>query len=208
MQNVNGSILMANHDLSDKSRLLEITKGNKYQVYDDFITDDKGQVVSVNGLDSRVFTTIEQGLLAPAPEFSQTFAQMVQKNKSQDYEAIIARMTANPEMIDLIHAQMGKQTEAAEVTDSLKRHIFYGTELDTVNIKEEIGDILFYCHLAASALGFTVQDCEDAVQRKLAKRFPEGFSNDNAINRDLEVERVELEKSVYADEFLKGMHSA
>lgn len=46
--------------------------------------------------------------------------------------------------MNLLHAQMGIMTECGELADQIKRHLFYGTELDIVNIKEEIGDIMWY----------------------------------------------------------------
>ena len=44
----------------------------------------------------------------------------------------------------LIHACMGMQTETAEFTDALKKAIFYGKTLDVVNLKEELGYLLWY----------------------------------------------------------------
>ena len=40
---------------------------------------------------------------------------------------------------DLLHGAMGLCTESGEIMDALKRHIFYGSPLDILNIKEEIG---------------------------------------------------------------------
>ena len=37
----------------------------------------------------------------------------------------------------LLHGVMGISTEAAELEDVMKKHIFYGKEVDTVNLKEE-----------------------------------------------------------------------
>lgn len=48
------------------------------------------------------------------------------------------------QMMNLLHAQMGIMTECGELADQIKRHLFYGTELDIVNVKEEIGDIMWY----------------------------------------------------------------
>jgi len=94
----------------------------------------------------------------------------------------------------LTHASLGLCTEAAELADAIKKHIFYGKELDTVNLIEEIGDILWY---SAIVLDACQSDFGDAMHRniaKLRKRYPQGiFSADRAINRDVEAERVVLE---------------
>lgn len=46
--------------------------------------------------------------------------------------------------LDLLHCATGLVTESAELVDAIKKHVFYGKPLDVVNIKEEIGDILWY----------------------------------------------------------------
>lgn len=180
---------------------IKLNKGETYPV------DMTNSTVTIDGLDRQCTYAFLNTVFPshidyewPEPEEikfepKESFSDMVQRLKSQDYEAIAARMTANPEMIDLQHAIQGMQTEPAEFTDMIKRHIFYGTDLDFTNGKEEIGDILFYAHLAAKAMGFTIQECEDAVQAKLEKRYPRGFNNEDAVNRNLEVERIVLEGS-------------
>lgn len=50
--------------------------------------------------------------------------------------------------LDLLHCATGLVTESAELVDCIKKHVFYGKPLDVVNIKEEIGDILWYIAIA------------------------------------------------------------
>ena len=50
------------------------------------------------------------------------------------------------------HAVSGLVTESAELLDAYKKHIYYGKELDLVNIKEEIGDLFWYLALACDVL--------------------------------------------------------
>lgn len=45
---------------------------------------------------------------------------------------------------NLLHASLGLITELGELTDIYKRNIFYGKEIDLVNVKEELGDIMWY----------------------------------------------------------------
>lgn len=49
--------------------------------------------------------------------------------------------------LDLLHATLGMITEPAEALDAFKRAIFYGRDLDVVNLLEEIGDAIWYCHI-------------------------------------------------------------
>lgn len=94
---------------------------------------------------------------------------------------------------DLIHASMGLSTEAAEFTDALKKHIFYGKELDEVNLKEEIGDILWYAAIALEALDSNFEEVMQTNIDKLSARYPDKFTEELAENRNLGLERAILE---------------
>ena len=93
----------------------------------------------------------------------------------------------------LIHASMGLVTEAAEFQDALKKSLFYGKPLDTTNLKEEMGDLLWYLALAMDALETDFDAEQDRVIRKLKARYPSKFDNELAENRDLATERKILE---------------
>ena len=93
----------------------------------------------------------------------------------------------------LLHAGMGMATEAGEFVDSLKKTIFYGKPLDEVNLIEEMGDLLWYVGLACDALGVPIELVMDRVVSKLEQRYPEKFTDEAALNRDLEAERKALE---------------
>jgi len=94
----------------------------------------------------------------------------------------------------LIHAAMGLQTESAEFTDALKKYVFYGKELDKVNLKEELGDMLWYMSIAFSALGTTYEEEQERVINKLKVRYPDKFTEEKAEVRDLMAERTVLEQ--------------
>ncbi len=99
----------------------------------------------------------------------------------------------NERNIRLLHGAMGMCTESAELLDALKKHIYYGKELDITNIFEEIGDELWYIALICNELGFKIEDIMETNIKKLAARYPEKFSEEKAINRNLDVERKILE---------------
>jgi NTP pyrophosphatase (non-canonical NTP hydrolase) len=97
----------------------------------------------------------------------------------------------------LLHAQMGMTTEVGEFTDQLKKHIFYGKPLDHVNLEEEIGDLFWYIALALDAC--KVSNWDQLLQRninKLRTRYPDKFKEYDALNRNLEAERKELEDPI------------
>lgn len=93
----------------------------------------------------------------------------------------------------LLHAAMGIATEAGEFMDPLKKALFYGKEVDEVNLKEEIGDILWYIGIACDALDTTVELEMARVLAKLQVRYPDKFEDYLATNRDLAAERTVLE---------------
>ena len=121
------------------------------------------------------------------------------RTNTPDYCQVAGRLEgcefdgAPNKMIDLIHASMGLSTEAAEFTDAIKKHIFYGKELDTVNLKEEIGDILWYAAIALEALGSDFESVMQTNIDKLSARYPDKFTEELAENRDLDKERAILE---------------
>lgn len=64
---------------------------------------------------------------------------------------------ATPEL-DLLHAKLGMITEPAEALDAFKRAIFYGRDLDVVNLLEEIGDAIWYCHIPLIGINSSLFD--------------------------------------------------
>ncbi|AVJ51808.1 nucleotide pyrophosphohydrolase [Pantoea phage vB_PagS_Vid5] len=58
----------------------------------------------------------------------------------------------NNQSMMLLHAVMGIAGEAGELVDAIKKHVFFGKELDKENVVEELGDILFYLEAMAQLL--------------------------------------------------------
>lgn len=93
----------------------------------------------------------------------------------------------------LLHAAIGICTEAGEFFDPLKKYLFYSKLYDEVNLREELGDLLWYIAIACDALDTTVELEMARVIAKLQQRYPEKFSDYLAQNRDLDRERAVLE---------------
>lgn len=93
----------------------------------------------------------------------------------------------------LIHAAIGMCTESGEFIDALKKHIFYGKPLDYVNLEEELGDLMWYVAIAANALDADLGEIMDRNIQKLKTRYPNKFTSEDAINRDIAAERAVLE---------------
>ena len=93
----------------------------------------------------------------------------------------------------LLHAGIGLATESGEFLDALKKSIFYGKDLDTINLKEELGDVLWYLAIAMDALGTDFETEMEKNIKKLKVRYGEKFTQELAENRNIEKEREILE---------------
>ena len=92
----------------------------------------------------------------------------------------------------LIHAVFGMMTEVGELVDVLKKHFFYGRQPDFDNMDEEVGDLMWYVALYCNARGVRLPDILAANNRKLRARYPEKFTEYDALNRDISKEVAAL----------------
>lgn len=123
---------------------------------------------------------------------SENYVSGVLRTDSPVTPEMIARFS-QPETIRLIHATLGMVTEAAELADMLKKHLFYGRPLDLVNAAEEVGDSMWYVGLAVDVLHTTMNEILTMNHEKLRLRYPEKFTEHHAENRNLTAERALLE---------------
>lgn len=98
-----------------------------------------------------------------------------------------------------LHVVLGLCSEVGEFADQLKKHIFYGKPLDVINLKEEIGDLDWYIALACDILKTTLSEIQATNIAKLRQRYPEKFTDENALERDLSAERAILETNLAAE---------
>jgi len=131
---------------------------------------------------------------------SKEYKKQALRTNTPDYRGSASRVVGggrnfgSKKSLDLLHASMGLSTESAEFADALKKHIFYGKELDKTNLKEELGDILWYCAIALEALDTDFESVMKTNIDKLSARYPDKFTEEAAKNRDLDKERAILEK--------------
>lgn len=98
-----------------------------------------------------------------------------------------------PQVIRLIHAAMGLATEAGEILEHLRDHVFDEKPLDTVNLVEEGGDTMWYMGLYSDALKTKLEEIKRINNAKLKSRYPDKFTEEKAIERNLDQERQVLE---------------
>ena len=84
---------------------------------------------------------------------------------------------------DLMHAALGIASEAGEFTTSVKANLIYGKPLDNENLKEELGDLLWFINLACDVLNMDMGEVMEANIQKLKRRYPEKYSDELAVTR-------------------------
>ena len=102
---------------------------------------------------------------------------------------------------DIIHGIIGGATETGEQCEALVKALDdmmqgRAVTFDEVNLKEECGDQLWYLAILLARLG---TDFTTEAKRNIAKlmlRFPAGFTEQNALVRDIAAERALLESEV------------
>lgn len=90
----------------------------------------------------------------------------------------------------LEHMAYGLTTESAEIMDALKKHKFYGRELNIRNIKEECGDLMWYLYQMLEEIGYTPDECREDNIIKLAKRYPDKFRDTVDRDEDFELSHI------------------
>lgn len=104
-----------------------------------------------------------------------------------------ALLRSTDDTMDLVHIGFGLAGEVGEFVDAVKKHLFYGKELDRTNLIEELGDIMWFWAYACRALQVHPHEVLDLNIKKLAARYPKKFEESMALNRDLDKERQILE---------------
>ncbi len=98
----------------------------------------------------------------------------------------LAMRTLNPSLTKkeiLINGVMGLGGESGEVIDYVKKHLFQGHNLDKKVIEKELGDVLWYVAEICEALDLEFDEVFKINIEKLEKRFKNGFSVNESINR-------------------------
>jgi NTP pyrophosphatase (non-canonical NTP hydrolase) len=89
--------------------------------------------------------------------------------------------------VDVIHAILGMEGEVTEISEAALDDTL-SDEQRRAKVIDEAGDTLWYMALMFRHFGITFDEVFAANIAKLAKRYPEKFTTDAAVNRDLEGE--------------------
>lgn len=123
---------------------------------------------------SRVITGARYGSVENASDFMSVYPLFVDRLRNRSIS----------ERDELINYVIGLCGESGEVADIVKKHIFHDHELDQTELVYELGDCLFYICAICNVLGIDFFDLYIANMDKLNKRYPNGFSCYDSINRE------------------------
>src|SRR5688572_3169372 len=101
---------------------------------------------------------------------SKEYVKNALRTESGDMVKIGERLS-EPKNIRLLHGAIGLATEAGEIQDALKKHVFYGKPLDLVNIAEEMGDLFWYLAILSDTIGEPFQKIMETNIAKLKARY-------------------------------------
>ena len=118
----------------------------------------------------------------------------VRKLTEQKEEDESKHLKISQDKIHLVHACLGLISEAGEVLEEVIKSTLENRQLDLTNLHEEGGDFLWYIALYLRTLGTDFETVAAGNTAKLLARYPEKFTSEAALNRDLENEREVLEK--------------
>ena len=82
----------------------------------------------------------------------------------------------------------------SKLADLVKKHIAYNKEIDIDKERQILCDIIDSLDTIYKSLNISISKSLENNINKLKIRFPDGFKELDALNRNLELERKELEK--------------
>lgn len=94
----------------------------------------------------------------------------------------------------IIHAALGVATEGVELIEAVHARLYKDKSFDAVNLQEEFGDVEWYRAFGLATLGQSHEDNLVQNDNKLEKRFGSTFTEEAANTRNLDAERVVLER--------------
>lgn len=126
---------------------------------------------------------------------SKVYAQLIKKTDHTPEslkDRFIPRLQ-DPTNALLVHYVLGLSGEAGEITDAVKKTLRDGVPLNRINLIEEAGDCLWYLTNMLTTLGSSLEEAMEMNIKKLNKRYPEGFTEEAGINRNVAEERQAME---------------
>ncbi len=165
-------------------------------------TESKPDVLVENGKQAIALTKALTDIVSLGARADVVKKHLFYKKPSSDIEALVnirakdwtELQNLSPQIVRILHCILGLQSELEELTQPILDHLMEGKPLDLVNLMEEMGDHSWYLSIGLDAVGFSFSEALHRNRVKLLeKRFKKGYSDKDALNRDLDSEREALE---------------
>lgn len=115
------------------------------------------------------------------------FEECCDRTLNKDYEAILSRLLIpaktpntvpliNDDVINILNGAIIAAKESAELLDHIYEHIFYGAPLNHEVLTDEAGDAMYGLATVMNAINRGLGNATRYNVDKLAKRYPEGFT--------------------------------
>jgi NTP pyrophosphatase (non-canonical NTP hydrolase) len=101
----------------------------------------------------------------------------------EGYQIAAGETAIYDEKLEIMYPALGLAGEVGEVLNKIKKHYRDGTDLDTEDLKKELGDILWYLGALATDLDIDLADAAEGNLSKLASRMERGVLQGNGDNR-------------------------
>ena len=99
-------------------------------------------------------------------------------------DGAVIKQEITPEQANLLHMAVGVSGESGELLDAIKKHVIYQKPLDVENVKEELGDLLFYMTNLMQSAGLSFEEVLQHNVDKLSVHYSSGkYSNTQAQER-------------------------
>lgn len=154
-------------------------------------TNKDGELIEINEKIANALFSAMPNMINAASQADRLKASLVYGQKLRDKGTLRSNsLTINdtPQVKEMLHALLGLVSESGELVEAFYDSILNDKPLDTDNVIEELGDLLWFIALFARNLGTDLESIATINIEKLKVRYPEKFTEELAINRDLEGE--------------------
>lgn len=123
-------------------------------------------------------------------------AEGVNAEKKWKFESMFSDIKHPQFLADTVTPVQRAMVAVGEMTDVVKRFIYYGKDLDMDRFYLNLNLVCLQVIRICDANNFAISKIAYANIEKLKARYPDKFSEEKAVNRDLEMERQSLESNL------------
>ena len=137
-------------------------------------------------LNASHYDTFEEAVEALSPLTANAYQKKAMRTNDGKMTERIMRPCPEIPDVDLggvFEGCLGLAGEAGEFIDLVKKWRCHEKPIDLTHAKKELGDVLWYVALLCESFGWTMEEVMNLNIEKLKKRYPNGFTPEQANNR-------------------------